>query len=241
MSFPWARMPSDWIRNEELKNLSWSRIGSDGTAALGIYAALVIKANRDGISEPSLRDRPIDQIVTGATYDDLQDLTHLSRSKLSGGIRVLQQKNLLTLQGNSRARNYLVGGSREAKKWAPLPHNPWFSPSDGLIPLRTFTFRNKTEFQAMKLYMLLAAFRDNASRQTHISYPTITAYSGIDRNDIRRAISLLIDHELVHVTNSESMNAPGRMQNSYSLTGFSLGPVRQRSVADDFAVVSAPA
>ena len=58
---------------------------------------------------------------------------------------------------------------------------------------------NPAEFDALKLYFLFASRRDRKTNMAKISYEKIEAYSGIDRNKIRRALSVLAANALVHI------------------------------------------
>ena len=116
-------------------------------------------------------------------------------------------------------------------RWAKFPQSPWYRGKNGLEPLRSFTFRTKSELAAMKLYLLLATFRNNETDLTSISYSKITEYSGVERSDIKRAISLLINHQLVHVLHDQQLNAYSTPYNAYRLNGFTYGPIRHRVAA----------
>jgi hypothetical protein len=240
MSLPWATLPTDWIQLGELRRFTWQTYGADATAALAIYVALVIKANRDGITDEAARAaRPPNALVTTATYDVLQDYTLLSRSMVSSALKMLRDRRLVEPVGNHRARSYHLGGCRDSNRWAKLPQSPWYRGKKGLEPLRSFSFRSKTELTALKLYLLLATFRNNDTDLTSISYAKITEYSGIERSDIKRAISLLINHQLVHVLHDQQLNAFSAPYNAYRIVGFSIGPVRYPTAsAQDFEALA---
>jgi hypothetical protein len=256
LSYPWAVLPTDWIHHRELGWMSWRSHGSDATAALAIYLSLLIKANRDGLRDQSDREqigspdivasargsgdvpgtepgqpKALKMIITTAPYEVIQDYTLLSRAKIAAGLRVLGERFLITPRGTNRQRTYCVDGFRDNYRWAKLPQLPWYRRKGGLEPLRHFSYRGKTELNALKLYLLLAAFRANKTNLTSISYTKITEYTNIDKAEISRAISLLIAYELVNVLHQETaVDGVTRPFNAYKLSGFGMGPVRHAEV-----------
>jgi hypothetical protein len=50
---------------------------------------------------------------------------------------------------------------------------------EAILPFKNFTLRSKHELHAMKLYLYLAACRDNAKAYSMASYETITERIGI--------------------------------------------------------------
>jgi hypothetical protein len=144
-------------------------------------------------------------------------MTGLSRSLIASGLKRLVELNLITLSGSAQKRRYWITG----------PHTRWFKlPCQAIVkqgmvgPFKTFTLRSKHELHALKLYLYLAACRENQSPYTMVSYETIHARTGISERDIRRAISLLINSGLLeNVDRVFSKTLKVNEPNKYYLAG----------------------
>jgi hypothetical protein len=86
-------------------------------------------------------------------------------------------------------------------------------------PFRDFHLRRRAELDALKLYYLFIAFRDNATNETFISYDKIAEYTGVERGNIKRGQSLLVTHDLVNVDYARSNASEFGVKNSYRLVG----------------------
>ena len=85
---------------------------------------------------------------------------------------------------------------------------------------KNFTLRSKHELHAMKLYLYLAACRDNAKAYSMASYETITERIGIPERYIRKAISLLIGTGLLRSVDREHNHGDhAHGPNKYFVTG----------------------
>ena len=194
----WARMPSYWIRDEDqlpLAKLKWS--GPDKTdqiAGLMLYVVLTHHANTEvtkDLSEPGL---------CALTYTQLSDITGLSRKKVAGGLRVLRGLNLISEISTGRNNVYQIENYGSHAGWAKLPARGLYSrDQQTLHAFHKFKLRSKNELNALKIYLLIIAQRTNTTNYAVISYDRISTYTGIARNEIRAAISLLVNLGLVHV------------------------------------------
>ncbi len=211
---PWCRLPSEPVR-AALPALRWQAQGdlapSAGIAALMLYVAL------NFVAHPGLAADGSDGVVADATYDALGDMTGLSRSLIADGLNRLAALQLITASGSAQKRRYWITG----------PHKPWFKlpclaivRQGAIAPFKAFTLRSKHELHAMKLYLYLAACRDNVNPFAMVSYETIFARTGIPERDIRRALSLLIGTGLMmNIDREYSRTLKINEANKYYLTG----------------------
>jgi DNA-binding transcriptional ArsR family regulator len=200
----WVRLPSAWIENGGLDELHWTlseTSGSDNLAALMVLAPIAHNADEEGLAR--------------CTYDSLSLATGLSRAKVSAGLSVLAEHELIEREpaGRStlRLENYNVAGG-----WSKLPAKRMYS-SGRIMAFDHFHLRSMTELHALKLYYLFARRRSNETNMAHISYDKIEEATGIDRHRIRKAISFLASVGMVHVEHIPSrLNARG-IANAYRL------------------------
>ena len=181
----WIRLPTGWIRENRLTELKWHEQGSDATSALMALTAIAHHAESDSG-------------VAYATYDVMQDATGISRSKLSAGLGLLRQLEVISCDGLSRSRYRLIGYS-PAGGWAMFPAGPMYRTFGVIEAFRDFKLRQRAELDALKIYFLLIALRDRHSNLAHISYPKIEERSGVRTNFIKPALSLLSVIRLAYV------------------------------------------
>lgn len=183
----WAKMPTNWIiRENGLRNFNGEQTGT-AVAALKILLAIVSETRQEA---------PDDGPRAYLSYTQLQEITGLSRSMISPGLQML--RGLVKLEhGKGRENGYSIVGFPEpgAGGWAMIPTARLRK--QGV--LKAFSPRSTLDLAALKLYLLLASFRDVRSGEASISYEKIGEYTGLDRNDVSRAMSRLIDLDLVRV------------------------------------------
>ncbi len=192
----WAKMPSFWIRDKDnfpFPGMKWSGSKkSDQIAALMVYIILVHHAEQ----------------ATGLcslTYTKLSDISGLSRAKISGGINILKQLGVIDLIGQGRNNIYKIENFEMHSGWAKLPAQGLYNSNYEKIPaFHKFHLRSKNELNAIKIYLLIVALRNNALNYTKIGYERISEYTGIHRNEIRSALSLLINLRLLQVDTEDS-------------------------------------
>lgn len=178
----WVKLPSAWIIEDKLKDFQWGKGGSDNTAALMVL--LVVAHHADP-----------DSGVAHLTFDQLEVLLEISRTKITAGVSRLVTAGLLSKPTRS---SYSLTAYNPEKGWAKLPAKKLYH-GGAVSMFRDFRLRRREEMDALKLYLLLIGFRDNVSNTTSISYDVIEQRSGIIRNNIKTAISVLATHGLVHV------------------------------------------
>lgn len=153
------------------------------------------------------------------SYDNLQALTELSRTKVAVGLRVLEQFGIVQTTKNGRSNRYAVAGISESGKWSQLPQTYLLTATEGLRGFSRFQLRHRNELNALKLYFLFVAYRNAKGNFTALGYEKISELSGVMRGDISGAVSLLINHDLIRVSQSDGDGAAGRPYNQYKIRG----------------------
>ena len=188
--YEWVRMPSWWIHDNYDKSLLKAfdvRDKGGSIAALMLYIMLCARANQKATEDFKVGTARV-------TYDDICNATGMSRAMVSTGIDKLTSFGLISPVSYRKQNIYELIGHDEAP-WAKLPKKHLYRGNkNGKIPvfIEDFNLRSKNELNAIKLYCLLLAFRNNDTNTVHIGYESITEYSGIIGTEIRRAISFFI-------------------------------------------------
>lgn len=208
----WVRMPSSWITNQDNPGLKMFSVKDAGNAiaALILYIALVHKAN----------DRKQDDPAYGfaeSTYDELMDITYLSRAMIARGLKQLEDCKLIGHVLVGRRKRYEI--KYNDRPWGKLPKQ-YFEQKNIFAK---FQHRNRTELIALKLYLLFIAFRSEKLNAAVISYPKIHAYTGISENVIRSGLSSLVNiPPLIHIDRFGSAeNSHGNSPSYYRISGIS--------------------
>lgn len=198
----WVRLPTSWIQAGGLKNFRWKQgEGADNIAALIVLMVLAHHAeDEDGTAKLS--------------YDAIQKMTTLSRAKVSRGLQVLEERGIVA-RLSARSSYELLGYDR-SQGWGKLPARKLYA-NENVVALRDFHLRAIAELDALKLYLLFIALRDNESNLARISYDKISDYSGIDRARIKAGLSLLVVNGLVHVERGPSAMSEYGVSNAYRL------------------------
>jgi hypothetical protein len=190
--------------NSPLHKLKWvGQEKSDYIAALMLYITIVHHAN----DKQSLKDGNLGD--TQLSYDKLCELTCISRTKVSRGLKVLVHLNFITINSRVKPNIFTVIGLQGGKRWAKLPAKGLYNNNLSYVrPFNSFKLRSKVELNALKIYLVLIAFRDNSTGSTNIGYDRLVDYSAVQRNDIKSALSLLVANELIQVdSKSTDLNA----------------------------------
>lgn len=195
---PWVKMPSSWVldsSNSVLCQLRWTGPQkSDRISALIIYMVLVHHANDELVGQYSGVG------WCDLTYSRLEEITGMSRSKISGGLRVLRDFGLVEISRCGTSNFYRVAQYGQYSGWAKLPARPMYSKDMKRAPVfHEFHLRSRNELNALKVFFLVVALRDNMKNYATVSYERICDYTGLRRNDVRPALSLLVNKALIHV------------------------------------------
>jgi DNA-binding transcriptional ArsR family regulator len=218
---PWVRFPTTWIREAKgLREITWKEHRSAGIAALMIWVALAFKAER-------VQLQPTNVWRAAVSYSTLEDMTGLSRATISKGLALLKEKLMvLVSEVQGQTTEYMLpvilnGG------WCQLPCRALshITPSGQAYHIPSFRnhfkLRSKHELNALKMYLLLAAVRDNKTEYAMCSYETINEYTGIAEKDIATAHSFLIAAGLfARVEKEHSATAKVNEPNKYYLMGY---------------------
>lgn len=224
MSF--VRVPTTWIRDRQLSKL---KVRSGGVLELKVYFALVIaKGDYQRRMKSEEKSFP-------ATIDEISAVAHVSRPHAVEGLRLLRVRKLIKV-GRSEWRKANVGHRTTFHEFrgAPMPFFkfPWQRVAESPL-LKHLRLNTRASLNALKLYLLLGAFRDNRSGVSRMSFETMNRY-GVNHNAIREAVDLLIQAGLVALRRSEER----AMSNQYRLTGLDLR--WQRAAGNDPGAGDAP-
>lgn len=213
----WAKFPTKWIlRDKKLTQIIWGKHKSNATASLLLLIALTIIRNRQGLRDEQAL--PSDTEFVVATYDRLLEMIPISRAKVAGGLALLLELGIVERDEKVRSV-YRLPGILESGSWAKMPQSILMH-SSSIAIFKDFTLRNQVELDAIKLYMLLIAFRHSQTGFARIGYEKIEDYTGIPGRRIKRAKSLLIAHDLIYVESDQaSAKQNGRPPMQYKLLG----------------------
>jgi DNA-binding transcriptional ArsR family regulator len=218
-----AKMPSDWIRNPTKPGLAQLQSGrrqgyAEYVAALMLYIAIVHNANQEPNQDYAAEG------YAKLSYSDFEKIVGLSRATISSGLKVLEEQKIIAVDKGRRTSVYQLPDYNPKKGWAKLPYR-YFYKEGAIRFFSDFHLRKVTELNALKLYLLVTAFRNNESNLTMIAYEKIHQYTGIPVNDIRSALSLLVTLELIQidrvteVMQDEAEALSLRSKNIYRLPG----------------------
>ena len=199
----WIKLPSRWIEAGGLKDFRWARgEGSDNLA--GLMGLTVISHHIDAESG-----------VARLTYDALCIKSTLSRAKLSSGLGILVERGLIEREPEGRSTYRLANYDPEVG-WVKFPAAGLYRHGT-IMAFNDFHLRLPAELDALKLYFLFASRRDRQTNMAKLTYEKIDEYSGVSRNNIRRALSVLAANELVHIEHVPSDKIENGVANAYRL------------------------
>lgn len=200
---PWVMLPSAWINEGGLQQFRWGKQhGSNAAAALMVLAPIVHHADRaTGISR--------------ITYSELERAISLSRTKISAGLTVLTDQGVIERTEGARS-TYQLCKFDPSSGWAKFPASKLYR--DGrIVFFDELHLRKRAELDALKLWYLFAARRDNNANLAKLTYDQIEELSGIARDRIKRGLSLLAANGLVHVEQTPSRHSEYGIANAYRL------------------------
>jgi DNA-binding transcriptional ArsR family regulator len=225
----WKRIPSArFIDDSVLCELQGGKSGVCGhrnvgakISALMLYIAIGLCAEEEEVDGGRvLRASP--------TYDELQNLTGLSRPLISTALSVLDELKLIEKEPQGRGASYQLTGYDYSKGWCKVPFRALSKKVNGSVqiePFSHFTKRGVMELYALKLFLYLLAIRDNATSESRVSYELISERTAIPRKFIRKTGTFLISSGLLsnikrssHQDGGDSDHEGGA--NQYYVTGF---------------------
>jgi DNA-binding transcriptional ArsR family regulator len=193
----WARLPNAWIYDDGLIAFSAAarQRGAAG-AALKVLFAIVMRAENRRATQAGPN-----QGSALLSYEQLIELTDLSRGMVAKGVALLRKTAVVTIDAApGRTSRYRLIGYGPGDNYGRVPKSRLYrGPSaNALKTLYDLSLRNEADVNAMKLYLFLCGSQDTASRMAMVNYDTISAKTGISRDKIRRALSVLYEHGLAH-------------------------------------------
>ncbi|WP_298971771.1 hypothetical protein [uncultured Roseobacter sp.] len=204
----WTKLPTGWIQHEQgLKTYKWSTKGNTDNAgqiaALMLLVALAHHTNKEtGLARLS--------------YDAMLHILGISRPLVSRGLNELEARKIITRDPNQIRGTITLTNATEDSGWGKLPASGLYR--DGrILAFDTFKLRNAAELDALKLYFLIVALRDNKTNRAYISYDKIREHSGLWPNQIRPAISTLAANSLVSVNHVSSTKSEYGYANEFHL------------------------
>lgn len=205
----WVKMPTKWLQDKNtlpLRNFTWDRDNkSNNTAALMIYIIIIQQAQNSGKAKLS--------------YSSLCDISSLSRAKVAAGLEILERKKLLIIDRAQKTNIYNVVDYDRAG-WGKLPAKHLYDINlEYIKQFQEFNLRRRVELDALKLFLVLVAFRDEKKNHATISYEKISLYTGIPEAKIRSAISLLVSHDMIHVQKYGDTMELWKRANFYRIIG----------------------
>lgn len=205
----WVRLPSKWIAEYRLGSLSWKNGGTGADRIAALMALTVIAHSADEETG-----------IARVTYDHFCDTTGLSRAKVSSGLDELQRIGVIEREPDDARSNFRLAAYKRDGGWAKFPLRSMYS-SNTIAAFNDFRLRRMAELDALKLFFLLVAMRNNRANVALIGYDKIELYTGIPRNRIKTAISFLASLSLVYVEHIPSRESPNGVANAYRIVGIS--------------------
>ena len=227
----WSRLPADWIIKGGLLEFRAGKGLGESVAALKVLVSILLLAKN---ATASAHDP--DQGTLMISYDDLMSLTDLSRAMVSIGIKRLQALSRVSVTRGKKGEpnRYHLPDYGSGDHWTKISNRRLFrgGNSSRISVLHDLSTRRTCDLDALKLYLLLSAMQDKSGAGAMLGYEKITEYSGIPQNRVRRAVSVLVEHNLIKVSEGpapdiETHNPPNR----YRLLGTGVAVSDEKEAA----------
>jgi len=186
----WHRFPSQTTL-DLLPQVRWAPDGvlsqASSTVALMLYVALHFMA--ENVLDEGPMGITLSKRVAAVSYDELMHaIGGRSRTLVSQGLQRLDQLQLIKRLGSHQKRRYELAVSTGG--WFKLPCQAILR--GGVIePFTHMTLRSRHELHALKVYLYLAARRDNSLTCTLATYETISRATGVPERNMRKALVTL--------------------------------------------------
>jgi hypothetical protein len=130
-------------------------------------------------------------------------------------LEVLEERSLIEREPEGRS-TYKIAGFNPSYGWAKFPALRLYR--DGRISFfNELNLRKRAELDAMKLWYFIAARRDHDDNLAKATYDQITDSTGIPRDRLKAALSLLAANGMVHVEHLPSRHSEHGIANAYRL------------------------
>ncbi len=224
----WVAFPTKWIEDGGLQKFRWKAAGGQGTASLVLL--VVLAHNTDQSSG-----------VVRMTYDAMTEAAGLSRAMVAAALELLiKRKRIVRAPEIGRSAFRLTDFDKTVAGWGKIPVRGLYT-GPRIPAFAAFHLRSIAELDAMKIYLLLVARRNNHTNYANLTYDHIEGYTGIARDRIKGALSFLSALYLVHVDHVKSTVSDRGMANAYRLVHLEphkhMGTSGRALEADDFAVL----
>jgi hypothetical protein len=135
---------------------------------------------------------------------------------------VLNEHGLVSVQRVANANAYSLSGY-EALGWAKIPRRYLLEGGS----FRNLEIRGRIHLEALKIYLSLLTFRQNAFPHVSLTYDKIGEYTGIPRARIRRSLDVLFSHAWISLTTYTDDVGGTKIPNTYFLRGDFWGSKKQ--------------
>lgn len=227
----WAKFPTRWLlqpgaetRTYPLAELDWSGHRMTGIAALLVLITLSIRLNQ--ARRPGTFDQNQHATVVAVTWKDLQKSVGVAPATLGKAISLLEAWGAIAVKKVGRSAHYELIGVGSAGGWCKLPQTFLEAHGD---PVSRFKDLPGTllGLNALKLYVVLVALRSSQTQTTALSFTSITKWTGIRREDIRKAWGFLESQQLAAISphwdyRHSTQDAADRSQR-YAIVGLTPG------------------
>jgi hypothetical protein len=223
-----AEVPADEEKHFTLVGLTWRDHRAAGISALLILIILATRLN-DIVRKARKAQQPVPDSVA-VTWTELQNLTGHARATVGKGIMLLEGWGAIKMTRMGRSNVYQLLGVHRPGHYAALPIN--FLETNG-DPVARFHNLPATPvgLNALKLYFVLLRHRSTSYGTTAISFNGITRWTGIRREDIRKAWGYLHLQQLAAVSTQRDPRHNKLSDNDqsqrYAIYGLTKGYTRQ--------------
>ncbi|MBE8592251.1 hypothetical protein IQK56_15635 [Pseudomonas sp. MAFF 301449] len=215
MAYAFSKLLTGWTRENGCDLRAFPAGPSTGASISALKCLLAIAVQADFKTDSAI-----------VSYNDFETLTGLSRPMIRKGLDVLSDLKLIRVQGGY-AHKYTVQPIKDTY-WAKIPTE--------LLKrnLKDIGNRGVVCLGALKIYILLAARRNNDYDWTAQTYEHLEQATGVRRADIRACLSMLYSARLLH---ADTVTLEGRDQfQAYFIRGLTIkDPRLGRTVEEDVA------
>lgn len=204
--------------------LSWRPTAGAVIAALKIYITLVAMA------DDKKQERNVGKHCLRTTYEEIQLYLKLSRAMVCEGLKLLEHTDAIERLGHKplvyRVKGLDQGRPDEWKGHAKLPKGHLYGlrrySSANPIMLAEYPSRGRAAMHGLALYLLLLSVCQRDTNVALISYKRIQERTGFHSLEVRQALDVLINQNLItvlRVSDEATFEAFGLPMPGQSLAG----------------------
>lgn len=232
-----AQLPSWWLSTKEtweapprhtLAELHWRDHRAAGICALLILIMLATRLNE--VVRAARKAGKPDVDTVAVTWTELQQATGHARATVGKGIMLLESWGVIKVKKIGRANHYQLVRVHEPGHWCALPTEFPEKNGDAVSRFRDLP-STQLGLNALKLYVVLLARRSTQYNTTSLSFNGIIRWTGIRREDIRKAWGFLDGQHLATVSTARDSrhNKLGDDDQSqrYALIGLTRGYTKE--------------